>query len=94
MLTQRSAMGEDVMTQNEAWLLVEEFLANPTISLLEEPPNFDGLFRRHTSRDEVSPKQWADGYLAAFAEGHRITLVTFDRGLAGRMPDALLLAGK
>ena len=80
------------MTQNEAWLVVDGFLANPTITLIEEPPNFDVLFRRNTSRDEISPKHWADGYLAAFAEGHGITLVTFDKGLAGRVPDAILLA--
>jgi predicted nucleic acid-binding protein len=33
-----------------------------------------------------------DSYLAAFAESGGLTLVTFDRALAGRTPNSVLLA--
>jgi len=58
---------------------------------MEEPRGIDPLFRQHTSRNEVSTKQWADGYLAAFAETAGIQLVTFDRALAAKVKGAVLL---
>jgi len=39
----------------------------------------------------VAPKQWADAYLAAFAEAANLTLVTFGRVLAGKAKGAVLL---
>ena len=41
--------------------------------------------------DSVSPKMWMDAYLAAFAETAGLTLVTFDRALAGKVKGAMLL---
>lgn len=84
-------MASDVMTQAAAWAVFEHFLRNPSVRLLEEPDGLDTLFRRITDRDEISPRQWADGYLAAFAEGHRLALVTFDKALAARAPNSILL---
>lgn len=91
LLTNRSAMGEDVLTQAEAWEAFDTLLANPDNQLIEEPRGIDPLFRKHTSRDETSTKQWADGYLAAFAIAAGIRLVTFDRALAGKVKGAVLL---
>jgi toxin-antitoxin system PIN domain toxin len=85
LLTNQSAMGEDVLTQAEAWKAFDALLANPGNQMMEEPRGIDSLFRRHTSRDEISTKQWADGYLAAFADAAGLTLVTFDRALAGKV---------
>ena len=42
--------------------------------------------------NQAATKQWADGYLAAFAETAGIQLVTFDRALAAKVKDAVLLA--
>jgi predicted nucleic acid-binding protein len=36
-------------------------------------------------------KRWADAYLAALAETAELTLVTFDRVLAGKVKGAVLL---
>jgi hypothetical protein len=47
--------------------------------------------RRRTSQAIVAPKLWADAYLAAFAEAAGLTLVTFDRALAGKVKGAVLL---
>lgn len=93
MLTTREAMREDVMTQSEAWRTYDLFFRNPNASLVEEPPGIDRRFRERTERDEVSPKIWADGYLAAFAEAAGFTLVTFDKALAKRVRGSVLLRG-
>jgi len=91
LLTNRSAMGEDVLTQAEAWVAFDGLLSNPGNRTMEEPRGIDPLFRQYTDRDEASTKQWADGYLAAFAEAAGIRLVTLDRALAGRVKGAVLL---
>jgi hypothetical protein len=92
LLTNRSAMGADVLTQAEAWEAFDLLLANSRNLLLDEPAGIDPPFRRHTNRREVSTKQWADGYLTAFAEAADLTLVTFDRALAGKARGAVLLS--
>lgn len=91
LLTNPSAMGEDVLTQSQAWAAFDALLANPGNRMMEEPRGIDPLFRQCTNRDEASTKQWADGYLAAFAEAAGIRLVTLDRALAGKVKGAVLL---
>ena len=91
MLTTAGAMGRDVMTQAEAWKTLDVFFENPNVELLDEPVGMEKLFRQRTERDEVSPKQWADGYIAAFATGHRLQVVTFDKALAGAVRGSILL---
>jgi hypothetical protein len=92
LLTNRSAMGADMLTQAEAWTVYEVFLETRRAQWSEEPEGIDPVFRRLTNRDEASTKQWADGYLAAFSVAARIGLVTFDRALAAGCPKAVLLA--
>lgn len=84
-------MGPEAMTQAASWNVFDTFLSNPTITLVEEPVGFDLLFRDHTTLDEISPKLWADGYLAAFAEAGGYSLVSFDKALAKRVPGSVLL---
>jgi hypothetical protein len=91
LLTNESAMGDDVLTQSQAWKAFDAFIANPGNRMMDEPREIDPVFRRHTDRAEASTKQWADGYLTAFAEAANLTLVTFDRALASRVEGAVLL---
>jgi toxin-antitoxin system PIN domain toxin len=91
LLTNRSAMGADALTQAKAWAVYDAFLQTARARLIEEPRGLEPLFRQHTNRNEVSTKQWADGYLAAFAMAAGIRLVTFDRALAGKVKGAVLL---
>jgi toxin-antitoxin system PIN domain toxin len=91
LLTNQNAMGDEALTQREAWSTFDAFLNNAGNRMIEEPRGIDPVFRRHTDRDEASTKQWADGYLAAFAQVGGLTLVTFDRALAGRVKGAVLL---
>ena len=89
LLTNQSAMGEDVLTQSAAWKAFDAFLANPANRMMEEPRGIDPVFRRYTDRNAASTKQWADGYLAAFATAAGIQLVTFDRALVGTAKGAV-----
>jgi len=92
LLSNRSAMGGDVLTQTEAWEAYDALLANPGNQMMEEPRGIDSLLRQHTHRNEASTKQWADAYLAAFSIAAGIQLVTFDRALAGKVKGAVLLS--
>jgi len=85
-------MGPDTLTQSQAWKAFDALLHNPANRMMEEPHGLDRLFRQLTDRNETSTKQWADGYLAAFAAAAGIQLVTFDRALAKNVRDAVLLA--
>ncbi len=92
LLTNTSAMRDDVLTQAEAWGVFDAFSQISAAKLIDEPHGIDQLFRQLTDRDEVSTKQWADAYLAAFAEIANITMVTFDRALAGQVKGPMLLS--
>ena len=92
LLTNQSAMGNDVLTQSQAWEAFDAFLANPGNRMMDEPRGIDPVFRRFTDRAEASTKQWADGYLGAFTEAAKLAIVTFDRALAGKVKGAVLLS--
>ena len=90
-LTTREAMQGDAMTQAEAWKAYDLFFRNPNTTYAEEPSGLNRRFRDHTTFDKFSPKHWADGYLAAFAEAGSYSLVSFDKALAKRVPGSVLL---
>ena len=92
LLTNQSAMGEEALTQRQAWEIFDALIANPGNRMVDEPRGIDQLFRQFTGRDEASTKQWADRYLTAFAVAAGIQLVTFDRALAANAPSAVLLS--
>ena len=92
LLPNGSAMGADVLTQAQAWEAFDGLVADPGNRMMDEPPALDPLFRERTNSKETATKQWADGYLAAFAEAAHLTLVTFDKALAGRVKGAVLLS--
>ena len=91
LLTNQSAMGHEVLSQSQAWAVYDAFLANSGNRMMEEPAGIDPLFRQFTGGNQASTKLWADAYLAAFAQAANLTLVTFDRALAGRLRGAVLL---
>jgi len=91
LLTNESAMGADVLDQIQAWEAFDALAANPNNRMLDEPAGLDPLFRQQTSSRYAATKQWADGYLAAFAEAGNLTLVTFDQALAAKVKGAVLL---
>ncbi len=84
-------MQADVLTQAEAWKAFDTLLQLSTARMFDEPRVIEAIFRKRSNRDEVSTKQWADAYLAAFAETAGLSLATFDHALAGKVKGAILL---
>jgi toxin-antitoxin system PIN domain toxin len=91
LLTNENAMQADVLTQLEAWETFDLLVTDPRNRMIGEPAGFDPVFRQQTGSQQAATKQWAGGYLAAFAETAGIQLVTFDRALAGKVKGAVLL---
>jgi len=91
LLTNENAMREDVLTQQQAWEAFDALVADPRNRMIGEPAAIDPAFRQQTGSQQAATKQWADGYLAAFAETAGIQLVTFDRALAAKVKGAVLL---
>jgi hypothetical protein len=90
LLTTSAVMGRDVLNQREAWQAYDKFL-DGGIHFLEEPPTLEDHFRRLTRHASSSPKEWADAYLTAFAVGSGLRLTTFDKALAAKARDSILL---
>jgi predicted nucleic acid-binding protein len=90
-LTAEAVMGEDVLTQPEAWAVYDRWLADERVGLLEEPPGIDRRFRSLTRLRSASTRAWADAYLSAFASTAQLTLVTFDRAFRSRSQPLILL---
>lgn len=78
-------------THRQYWRVFDEWVENDQARFLDEPPGMTKLLRNRTSDEVAAPKMWMDAYLAAFAEAASLMLVTFDRALAGRAADNVLL---
>jgi toxin-antitoxin system PIN domain toxin len=92
LLTAEAVMREDVLSQAQAWSVYDRWMEDGRVTLLDEPPALERRFRTLTRSRHASPKAWADAFLAAFADTSELTLVTFDRGLRGKVGSLLLLA--
>ena len=80
LLSNGSVMKDDVLSAAEAWSCLEELRQDERVDFLQEPPTVDSilprLFRyRIPTRNLVN-----DAYLAAFAIGASMRLVTWDGG--------------
>jgi toxin-antitoxin system PIN domain toxin len=93
LLTTQAVMGQEVMTQPEAWQIYDRWLDDPRIAFLDEPTGLEQAFRSHSRRRSPLPKEWADSYLLAFAAVSGLRLVTFDQSFRGKAKSALVLSG-
>ena len=93
LLTTPQVMGEDVVSQNEAWTAYRRWFKDPRVGFHQEPdpPELERRFHRFSMGPHPSPKLWADAYLAAFASVAGLTLVTFDRALGAMTPGRALI---
>ena len=91
LLTTEAVMGDETLTQRECWALYREWITEGKARLESEPTGAGQIFEQRTTAKTSSPKIWMDSYLAAFAESGKLTLVTFDRALAGKVKGAVLL---
>jgi hypothetical protein len=83
-LTTAAVMGQEV--------IYDQWISTGQVAWAEDPRDLEAGLRAFTARATSSPKTWMDAYLAAFAEAGGLTLVTFDRALAGRVKGAVLLS--
>lgn len=72
---------EDAVTMAEAWEKFDLFLSDPRVSYANEAKGIEQIWRSFTQQGSFSPHVWNDAYLAAFAIGNKMELVTFDRGI-------------
>ena len=91
LLTANAVMGDEVMTQPQAWAAYDRWLDDPRVTFVDEPAELEARFRTLTRRRQPATKDWADSFLAAFATVGHMTLATFDRGLGNKAPSAVLL---
>jgi uncharacterized protein len=91
LLTTEAVMGDEVMTQPQAWVAYDHWQRDPRVGLADEPAEIEARFRALTRLRQPATKDWADAYLAAFATVGQLTLVTFDRGLRAKAKSTLIL---
>jgi predicted nucleic acid-binding protein len=84
-------MGDEVMTQPQAWAAYDRWQQDPRVELADEPTEIEARFRALTRLRQPATKDWADAYLAAFATVGQLTLVTFDRGLRAKTKSIIML---
>jgi toxin-antitoxin system PIN domain toxin len=81
LLTTEAILKEDTQTNAEALAVWHGLTSHPRSDFLtEEPAGQDARWAEWAGLNTPSPKVWMDAYLAAFAMGHSMALVTFDRG--------------
>lgn len=93
LLTTSQVMGEDTVSQSEAWTAYRGWFKDSRVGFHLEPdtPELERRFHRLSMGPHPSPKLWADAYLAAFASVAGLTLVTFDRALGAITPGHALI---
>lgn len=91
-LTNRSVMGDGVLTPVRAWAKYQEFLELPEIEFRQEPEEMESSFERLSARGRNSPNLWTDAYLAAFVKTADLRLVTFDQDFSNMGINALILS--
>jgi toxin-antitoxin system PIN domain toxin len=81
LLTNRTVMGEGILSPEEAWLVWEKLILDERVAFLPlEPVGIDAAWQRNIAGRAATPKLWMDAYLAAWAQSGRLSFVTFDSG--------------
>ena len=91
LLTANAVMGDEVLTQPQAWAAYDRWLQDPRVEFVDEPAEIETRFRALSRLRQPATKDWADSYFAAFAMVGQLTPVTFDRGLRAKANSAVLL---
>jgi toxin-antitoxin system PIN domain toxin len=81
LLTTEAILKRDTQTNAEAISVWNGLAGSPRCEFLfQEPSSLESKWLVWSGLDTASPKVWMDAFLAAFAMGHGLRLVTFDRG--------------
>ena len=84
--------GAPGMTNSDAWVALDAFQALPQVCTRQEAPGLVAIWRKLASADAASPKLWMDAYLAAFAIGGGLRIVTLDSDFKNFVANGLDLA--
>ena len=90
-LTTSAVMGPEVQTQIECWQIYDRWIETGQVEWANESRDLEERLRALTGQAMSSPKDWMDAYLVAFTQSGQLTLVTFDRALAGKAKGPVLL---
>ena len=94
-LTNPKIMGAaNVQTQVEAWRAFEALAADPRVVFLDEPSDLTPVFRSLTQLSRPAHKRWSDAFLAAFAMGFALGVVTLDADLTSFPGLSVTLLGR
>ena len=92
LLTSAAAMNGRPLRMPQAWAAYDRLFADDRVAFFDEPRGTEVRFRHYARDPQPSPKLWADAWLLAFAECAGGSVITFDRALAARARDGVLLA--
>jgi len=84
-------MNQRPLSLRAAWKVYDSFFIDERVQFVPEPAAMEHAFRRFSASPQSSPKLLADAYLLAFASNCGGTLVTFDRALARRGSQCLVI---
>lgn len=82
---------EDVLTNAQAISAYRSLRGDPRVGWSDEPARLEDVWLHLAAAASASPKRWMDAYLAAFAQGGGLRLVTFDRGFSAHANQGLRL---
>jgi toxin-antitoxin system PIN domain toxin len=82
LLTNPHAMRTDVLTQKDAWRVLDRLREDERVAYSTEPENIEPPWRTITQRLSPSHNLWTDCYLHAFATALPAVVVTFDKTFA------------
>ena len=91
LLTQRSVAGPATLSQRQAWVAYDRWLKRGGAVFMDEPLGLEVEFRALANQGQPAPNDFADSYLAAFANSVSLELVTFDKVLSRRARRSVLL---
>ena len=91
LLSTTAVMGDEALTQAEAWRAYDRWLQDDRVEFLDEPAGLESRFRTETRLRHPAPRDWADSYLVAFAAAAGLTIATFDRALGKKAGSSILL---
>ena len=93
LLTNKHVMQEEVMRPDEAWEAYRVLRLDRRIGYLSAPNELPETWEAFTEGPLSSPNLWTDAYLCAFANGARVSLVTFDAKIPTRKDVNCLVLG-
>ena len=82
LLTNACVMGDDVLSQRQAWSIYDHLVSDPRVVFALEPPNIEHVWKKLTQSAFGATSLWTDAYIAALALLHDFCVVSFDKSFA------------